>query len=600
MPRVEWAALSGDEVEAVVSNLLYNEFPTATRIRPSQGDYGIDVLIPSSPNRAIFDIYQIKKFATNLGDSEKRQIKSSFRRLLIGLVRRGIPVGDWYLVMPLDPTIENRLDWFNAMPNDVIQAMFSDGELALADQEREQILNWLNHDGRIIEWKGNLFCEALASKYWFVPDYYLHGGNERVRAAVSDVAVILHRDLTLPEEHPKDATSILTPSEVADHLARLQRALDGDPHFRYGVSFDPRRPQLTAEPGLVAATQEVAPDGSCLTFKIFQRSNESLNERPIPIRLNFQVTEESFQAFELWRKYGKPVTLPAEMDANLPGGLGGKISNGTITITPADNDPHESRYRVVTPTGNVAGEVTFRMVSATGPDGTGRWLSGTDPSGAVSIDALVSATDRKFKAQFKVNDITDRDPTAAAPALEFMAALDSPNRLQVAAKYGPFFDIEQLPENREKLPDLIARFVRALAVFQTRTAEQLAIPDLSAMTIADVHRVIDSAVLIQGQVIIKTWDGFSVPSVNPGVHLDPDGHYQISILRPLRLKIAEREISVGTVETVALSAKVVTHSDGSLSILPATNNTAHERFAEEEPMPSGGELPVRWREVPRL
>lgn len=42
--RVEWSAISGDEVEAVVSNLMYNWNNRSQRIRPTQGDFGIDVL----------------------------------------------------------------------------------------------------------------------------------------------------------------------------------------------------------------------------------------------------------------------------------------------------------------------------------------------------------------------------------------------------------------------------------------------------------------------------------------------------------------------------------------------------------------------------
>ena len=46
MGRVEWSALSGDEVETVLANLIYNEDGRAIRIRPSQGDYGIDIIMP--------------------------------------------------------------------------------------------------------------------------------------------------------------------------------------------------------------------------------------------------------------------------------------------------------------------------------------------------------------------------------------------------------------------------------------------------------------------------------------------------------------------------------------------------------------------------
>jgi hypothetical protein len=37
--RVEWTELGGDEAETVLANLIYSEHPTATRVRPSRGDY---------------------------------------------------------------------------------------------------------------------------------------------------------------------------------------------------------------------------------------------------------------------------------------------------------------------------------------------------------------------------------------------------------------------------------------------------------------------------------------------------------------------------------------------------------------------------------
>lgn len=241
MARVEWAALSGDEVEAVTTNLLYNDHPTSIRIRPSQGDFGIDLAVPRDTDAKVWDIYQIKKFAVNLTDGQKQQIEKSLQRLMIGLVRRGIPVGDWYLVMPLDPTLDNLLDWFRGMPDDAIAKLFSNEKLAITDEEKEKITGWRNTPGRRIEWKGLHFCEALVAKYWYVPDYYLHGGSERIRAAVADVASILRRDLSLPSGDSGAPTSILQPGDVREHLLRLQTVLDGDPHYRYGLSLDPRR-----------------------------------------------------------------------------------------------------------------------------------------------------------------------------------------------------------------------------------------------------------------------------------------------------------------------------------------------------------------------
>jgi len=66
MARVEWTRQSGEDVEAVVAMLLCTEYPNAWRIRPGRGDGGVDVFVPLSDDRALRDVYQVKKFASNL------------------------------------------------------------------------------------------------------------------------------------------------------------------------------------------------------------------------------------------------------------------------------------------------------------------------------------------------------------------------------------------------------------------------------------------------------------------------------------------------------------------------------------------------------
>ena len=213
--------------------------------------------------------------------------------------------------------IENALDWFATMPDRVLARMSADTELALTEEEESVIRTWRDAPGRTIGWKGLTYCEALAARYWFVPDYYLHGGNERVRNAVAEVAKILQRDLTLPAgDHSTSFASILSPVELTEHLARLGRALDGDPHFRYGVSVDPVAPQLPPEPGLIAAAQQIASDGMCITIRIYARFAEALNERPIPIKMRFQFEPGSVEqrAHDDWLKYGKPLTAVVSVD----------------------------------------------------------------------------------------------------------------------------------------------------------------------------------------------------------------------------------------------------------------------------------------------
>jgi hypothetical protein len=71
MGRIEWLALGGDEVETLLANLIYNHDGRAIRISPSQGDNGIDIIIPAASNPEKWDVYQVKKFAQNLTSGQK-------------------------------------------------------------------------------------------------------------------------------------------------------------------------------------------------------------------------------------------------------------------------------------------------------------------------------------------------------------------------------------------------------------------------------------------------------------------------------------------------------------------------------------------------
>lgn len=163
--RVEWSVLEGGQVETVLSNLIYNLDGRSIRIRPSQGDFGIDVIRPAEgdPNR--WDVYQIKKFANNLEPGQKRQIIDSFARALVGMLRRGVPLHDWYVVLPLDPTLENYLDWLETVPDSAVDQLKKDKKLdpPLSDEEQATIKAWREVPGRVIGWKGLDFCGGAGS-----------------------------------------------------------------------------------------------------------------------------------------------------------------------------------------------------------------------------------------------------------------------------------------------------------------------------------------------------------------------------------------------------------------------------------------------------
>jgi hypothetical protein len=67
MARVEWTRTSPDDVEAVVGMLLCSQSPNAVRIRPSQGDGGIDIFIPGDAGWGKERVvWQVKRYCANL------------------------------------------------------------------------------------------------------------------------------------------------------------------------------------------------------------------------------------------------------------------------------------------------------------------------------------------------------------------------------------------------------------------------------------------------------------------------------------------------------------------------------------------------------
>jgi hypothetical protein len=607
VPQVPWSTLDGDRAEALIANLLYSEHPKkATRIRPSRGDYGIDVAVPNAAEPDKIDVYQIKKFYETLTANQRGQVEKSFRRFLLGFVRGGWPIADWYLMMPVDPTSEKDSEWFAKMPNATIATMFKDAELKLTEDEKEHITSWRNAPGRVIKWEGRNTCDNLAAKYPYVVDYFVFDGRERLRGAVAQLGAIIHRDLSLPDASQDSSAALLTPSEVQVHLQRLQSVLDTDPHYRYAWGFSPTLPEINQEEDLVAATQLTQSDGSTLTFKIYQRFPESLSERPIPIKLKFAVGDATFdrEAFEMWRKYGKPLTAPAEVEADLPGGLGDAMSGtvAQVTLHPSGHR-YEARFRIRKPDNTFGVTLSFSITVSTGSDGTGTWEHGTDHTGFLEIEIASDMEAHTGSWNFARKSIVGAEVVAALPSVEFLQDLHSPNMLQVAQKYGQFGDYASIPSHEPMFPDTLLDYLRSLAILQTRTPTPILIPDLTTVSVDDVQMVIEAAALIKGQTVIgREWGSARFKSdATPTVgqaglaakQIDLANHYQIKIFDPLTVNVGDQKLILGTVETLLLSAKYEVDEDGGIVALPFLTDTTYRTFAPDSPVPDKNHRPVK-------
>jgi hypothetical protein len=75
MAPVPWVTLDGAQFEQIIGVLLCRRHVHATRIRPSQGDGGVDVYVPNGDGT--LDVYQAKAYSTNLTAGQKTKIKTS-------------------------------------------------------------------------------------------------------------------------------------------------------------------------------------------------------------------------------------------------------------------------------------------------------------------------------------------------------------------------------------------------------------------------------------------------------------------------------------------------------------------------------------------
>src|SRR5512132_3986928 len=360
MTRVSWTTLHPSETEAVVSVMLLRESPNAMRVRPSIGDGGIDV-IEVTPDGWLVD--QIKYFPTNLTSGQKAQVEKSYCEVRRFAASKGARIARWRLVLPLDPTNENR-DWFDRFTAD---APFP------------------------CHWHGLTFLEGLAAKYPEVIDYYLKDGKDRLAALMS------HMLAGLGLQHRASAGEALDPIDTVEGLVGIYEALNAhDPHYRYGYSVDLNPPAVPPEPFLVAVTSRGVGE-VYVTFRIYARFAQAVEERPVPINLQFRVPADSdvADALQDFHTFGTPVTVEdptGEMlswSVDLPGGLGGDLSGGRLRLGaphPEGAQPYDLRLQILDETGTEVATARLRMEPVTtGATGDGMRATGVEEPGAFGI-----------------------------------------------------------------------------------------------------------------------------------------------------------------------------------------------------------------------
>ncbi|MDP9643677.1 hypothetical protein J2S53_003622 [Actinopolyspora lacussalsi] len=489
MSRLEWTRYSGDDVEAVIGIMLCREHKEAQRVRPSKGDRGVDVFVPTPEG---WDVYQVKSFTGNLKSGQKSKIRDSLRELESYSQAEGLKINSWCLAIPLNPTLEN-LEWLKEV---TAQASFP--------------CHWFGLDS----------LDGLAAKYTDVVDYYFRDGKERLEAKIREMASATG----LFVKASTGADCYLTVADTKKGLVDLHNLVNSlDPHFYYDFSVESESPTPIESPGLVFSLTE-GESGCFVTFRVFAKYLEALKDRPIDFHVRVDPSDsEVREKFEEFLDFGTPLDasdgVVANVTANLPGGLGGTQS-GPVSIEPISKDKpsHSVRFQVVDPSGEELALCRIRMNQPyVGVRQAGVSNVGNEEGRCFTVRSKANPETLQWNFNFQLHDVSGRAPEKVLHGLRLLNQLVYPNQLRIGPEYGPLREKPiPIPEGTAALiPDFLVRLVEDLITLQEHTVVQLRIPDLDSKDIdQECDDINIAAELLRGSkvnVIINelscAWDG---------------------------------------------------------------------------------------------
>lgn len=541
MSRIEWTRLSGDDVEHVVAVLLCRHNPSAVMVRPGQGDGGLDVIVPVSDDE--HDVYQVKKFAENLTSSQWRQVKKSFTRLLTTIDNGEITVRNWYVTMPLNPTPANLTN-LRDLAND---APFTG------------------------EWRGLTFIEGLAATYPEVIDYYLRDGKDRLQHAVTNLTTLIKG-----VDEPPTGDGVVDPDTVWRVLAAAQQLLNTDPHFSYAIGISPIKPADADDEAAIFATHRYDPAlNQWISIKVYERFAEALNVRPITLQVKFHAAPDTPLRDDLdqFHKYGRPFTAPhgtVDVEADLPGGLGGTLTRGAMAIKAVRNDAqvHQLRFALTDDTDDVIAEIRINITDQSrSPDQQGLWATGTDDGQTIRYESSARVDERTMNVNFKALPIPGRPPEEVAHGLRFLSLLPRAAGIAVAPPRGPIKKSmiepweERVFTGDEAASDefkVLADLADALTVIQRHTTTQILMPDTDKIPMSDALELIRTGRLLDGPPLRDT-RARRMTFDNPIEF--PDGPFQILGTAELTFNWQDETTVLGTLYTYSQAVTATLHPE---------------------------------------
>ncbi|MCZ2404430.1 restriction endonuclease [Paenarthrobacter sp. Z7-10] len=522
MTRVEWTRLEGADVEAVVAMFLNRDHSRSTRITPSRGDGGVDILDRGAGPNGSDVVYQVKRYTEPLGSKEKTAVEDSLKTLMKDPRWAELNVEEWHLVLPWDPSPEAE--------------------------------KWLREfggkQGVTAIWNGLTWVETLSSKYPEIIDYYLHGGRSQIQEAYEIVSAAFGAERT------ESGLGVLA---VQEKVSKALLTLEDDPHYRYEHRFGSGElPAFSSRPGLVLhLAHPYKSNGQWSAVDVIARCAASTVERPIVVRgsLKLEPGSEAANAFQDFMAYGSPFRSPegaytGELDA--PGGLSRAIDGAMVSTWSTNKDlgdDPELHLEMVAPDGKMLAAVDLKRIERSqGAEGLRVVLEETND--VFIIEDRYNVSGKTSSRHLSFIDLTGKPVAKVLPALTFLTSCHAPNFGRLSRRYTPpekgvtdlnmaFQWPKEINENLMRMAELVG----LLARIQTSSAATIKVPGAAAVREGQPQSWLAAAKILSGESITRVYEeGHSVRIDLDGAPT-PAGSFEVSV--PLEIIVGEQHVELG-------------------------------------------------------
>lgn len=105
-----------ERFEQLVTAIVTTKHPAARAVEANPGDWGIDTFVGRLSTRGTIGVWQSKYFMDGVGDTQKKEIRESFKSICAAASKNNLTVSSWTLAIPvnMDPDATKWWDRWKA------------------------------------------------------------------------------------------------------------------------------------------------------------------------------------------------------------------------------------------------------------------------------------------------------------------------------------------------------------------------------------------------------------------------------------------------------------------------------------------------------